>query len=70
MPEFETSFKVDKQTLAAIEDLQSKFGTTDSAEVIRKALGLAKLAAENADDDNSVTILTRDGTRKRINLAG
>jgi hypothetical protein len=46
------------------------FGTTDSAEVIRKALGLAKLAAENADDMNSVTIVTRDGGYKRINLAG
>jgi hypothetical protein len=70
MPEPQTSFVVDRKTLAAIEELQTKFGAADSAEVIRKALGLAKLAAENADDNNSVTILTRAGTQKRINLAG
>jgi hypothetical protein len=69
MSGFATSFLVDKETLASIEALKSTFGTTDSAQVVRKALGLAKLAAENADEGHSLVIVAPDGTRKRIRLA-
>jgi hypothetical protein len=46
MAEFATSFLVDDRTLATIEALKPTFGTTDSAQVVRKALDLAKLAAD------------------------
>jgi hypothetical protein len=69
MAEFATSFLVDDKTLAAIEALKPTFGTTDSAQVVRKALDLAKLAADNADARKILTILTPSGTTKRIGLA-
>jgi hypothetical protein len=69
MAEFATSFLVDKDTLDLIEGLKPTFGTTDSAQVVRKALDLAKFAAEYVDARKSLTILAPSGDRKRVRLA-
>jgi hypothetical protein len=67
----QTTFEVDAATLAAIGELKKKFGVKTNAQVIRKALALARVAAENADDENALTILSpEDGTQKKVLLAG
>jgi hypothetical protein len=63
------SFQIDQETLDAIELLKKPFGAKDHAEVIRKALGLAKLAAANTGADSVLTILTPDDHRQKIRLA-
>jgi hypothetical protein len=65
----QTMFAVDAATLAAIAALKGKFGATTNAEVVRKALTLARIAAENADSENALTIISPDQQQKRIFLA-
>jgi len=66
----QTSFDVDAATLAAIAELKEKFGVKTNAQVIRKALALARVAAQNADDDNTLTIVAPNEERKKILLSG
>jgi hypothetical protein len=54
------TFEVDNATLAAIDSLKEMFGVKSNAEVIRKALALAKVAAENAEG-NELTIVVPFG---------
>jgi hypothetical protein len=63
------TFQIDQETLDEIEKLQTTFGAKTNAEVIRKALGLAKLAAANTDAGNVLTILSPDDVRKKVRLA-
>jgi hypothetical protein len=65
-----TSFQVDKETLEEIEKLKVLLNARDSAEVIRKALALAKIAAANTSDDNVLTILSPNDVRKQVKLRG
>jgi ribosomal protein L7/L12 len=66
----QTSFDVDSATLGAIAELKETFGVKTNAQVLRKALALARVAARNADDQNTLTIVSpRDG-EKKILLAG
>ena len=67
------SFVADEDTVALIEDLKRELGATTTAGVFRKALTIAKIAAERAknsdhvvtirgqkeDDDEAVNILLR-----------
>lgn len=66
----QTTFEVDPATLAAIIDLKQKFGVRTNAQVIRKALALARVAALNADADNTITILAPNEERTKILLSG
>lgn len=51
------SFVADEETVALIEDLKKELGATTTAGVFRKALTLARIAAERAkDSDHVVTI--------------
>jgi hypothetical protein len=51
------SFVADEETVALIEDLKRELGATTTAGVFRKALTLARIAAERAkDSDHVVTI--------------
>jgi hypothetical protein len=53
----QTTFSVDDRTIDALEQLKGAFGVKTNAQVIRKALALARVAAEMADKKtNSVTI--------------
>ena len=66
----QTTFEVDSTTLTAIAELKEKFGVRTNAQVIRKALALARVAAQNADDENTLTILDPNQQQKKILLAG
>ena len=63
------TFKFDTKTLATIQGLKSRLGATSDAEVIQKALALAKLATSKADSDNNITISpSQGGENIKINL--
>jgi|HubBroStandDraft_1064217.scaffolds.fasta_scaffold00354_18 hypothetical protein len=66
----QTTFEVDAATLAAISELKQAFGVKTNAHVIRRALALARVAAANADAENSLTIISPEGTQKKVLLAG
>jgi hypothetical protein len=66
----QTTFEVDPATLAAMAELKQKFGVRTNAQVIRKALALAWVAAQNADANNTITIVTPDEAKTKILLAG
>ncbi len=63
------TFEVDKPTLEAIAKLKAAFGAKTNAQVIRKALALAQVAAQHADAQHAITIVSDDGETKVI-LAG
>jgi hypothetical protein len=51
------SFVADEETVALIEELKKELGATTTAGVFRKALTLARIAAERAkSSDHVVTI--------------
>jgi hypothetical protein len=58
MAKSQTTFQADDGVLKVIAELKDTFGVSTNAQVIRKALALARVAAENAGPDNSVTILS------------
>jgi hypothetical protein len=67
----QTTFEVDKATLDAIAELKERFGVKTNAQVIRKALALARVAAENADSHNTLTIISPDdGQKQKVLLSG
>jgi hypothetical protein len=66
----QTTFDVDKATLDAIAELKDRFGVKTNAQVIRKALALARVAAHCCDDHNTLTILSPTEGEKRVLLAG
>jgi hypothetical protein len=66
----QVSFVVDEQTLKAIEELKKTFGVNSNAAVVRKALGLARIAAKNACDDNTLTIVDQNNRSHKVMLAG
>jgi hypothetical protein len=66
----QTTFEVDKATLEAIAELKEAFGAKTNAQVIRRALALARVAAQNADSNNTLTIVGPDNKQRQILLAG
>jgi ribosomal protein L7/L12 len=66
----QTTFEVDAATLAAIAELKQKFGVKTNAQVIRKALALARVAAQNADEENALTIVSPHDGQKKVLLTG
>lgn len=66
----QTTFDVDNATLNAIAELKDKFGVKTNAQVIRKALALARVAAQNADEQNTLTIISPHDGEKKVLLAG
>jgi len=66
----QTTFEVDKATLDAIAELKDAFGVKTNAQVIRKALALARVAAQNSDDQNTLTIVSPNDGEKKVLLAG
>ena len=64
-----TTIQFDERNLDAIDKLKKVFGASTNAAVIRKALALASLAADEADDNHSVTISgRRDRNPVRVSL--
>jgi len=62
-------FDVDAHTAEVIASLRTAFGVKSNAAVLRKALALARIAAENADDDHNITVLGKNNETLQINLA-
>jgi hypothetical protein len=56
---------VGRDTLRLIADLKQAFGVTTNAQVIRRALALARVAANNSTD-NTLTIVDPQGIRKKV----
>jgi hypothetical protein len=66
----QTTFAVDQATLEALRELKTAFGVKTNAQVIRKALALARVAAEKADKANTVTIGSGAKGQTTVMLAG
>jgi hypothetical protein len=67
----QTSFQLDAGTAAAIDELKEAFGVTSNTAVIRRAIGLARIAARNGDPkERTVTLLDPQGTPLKVLLAG
>jgi len=59
----------DKTAVATIDSLKEPFGVSTNAEVVSKALDLARIIARYADDDHTVLLDTKDGNRVKVHLS-
>ncbi len=66
----ETSFVLGPDALQALEQLKRTFGVASSADALARALTLAGIAAQNANDKNELTIVTKDNKEQKILLSG
>ena len=65
-----TTIQFNERNLAEIARLRAVFGASSNEAVIRKALALAALVAQEADASNSVTISGRSDRKPiRVSLA-
>lgn len=62
----QTSFELDEKTTKALEKLKKVYGVNSNAAALRRALAMAVIAAEEADEDNRVHFIKPkpDGTYK------
>jgi len=65
----QTTFDIDEKTLQVIADLKQRFNVKTNAQVIRRALALARVAAANTDIDDTVTILGPEKRETRVILS-
>ncbi len=63
------SLEVNDSTIELIQKLKKAFGVTTNAAVIRKALALGGVAADNARD-NAIEIKSKDDETMKILLTG
>ncbi len=67
----QTSLQLDPGTLKAIDELKDVFGVTTTTAVVRKAIGLARIAARTGDpSDHTVTMLDQSGEQIKVSLVG
>jgi hypothetical protein len=66
MPE---SFTFPDETIKVIESLKRTFGVNSNAEVISRALGLARIISDKADAQNIVIVAGKDDQPVTLNLA-
>jgi hypothetical protein len=62
------TFTVSGHSASMLVQLQTVFGVTSNAEVIRKALALASLASQHAGADNTITISPDDGSKPPVRV--
>ncbi len=62
------NFAVSGETLDLIEDLKKTFGVETNTAVLKRALAIARLAANNQREDHTVTIVGKDDVRRDILL--
>jgi hypothetical protein len=60
------NFTVDENVAQTFEDLKRIFGVKTDAEVLARALGLAKVASDVAADDMVVTLAGARGEQKIV----
>jgi hypothetical protein len=59
-----------KSAVDKIEALKATFGVKTEAEVVSKALDLARIVAEEADSAHTVLLAGKEGVPIRVHLAG
>jgi hypothetical protein len=62
------SFTFQDDTIKVIESLKSTFGVSTNGEMISRALALAKVVAEEADDEHTVVLAGKDNKPIKIIL--
>jgi transaldolase len=67
----QTSFQLDPGTAQAIDELKTVFGVTSNTAVIRKAIALARVAANTQNaSERTITLVDQAGTPLKVSLAG
>lgn len=64
------NFAVSGETVEIIEHLKHAFGVDTNAAVLKRALAIARLAANNQRDDHTITLIGKDDVRRDIVLNG
>lgn len=62
----QTSFELDKRTTKALEKLKKVYGVTSNAAALRRALAIAVIASDEADEEDRIHMIREkpDGTYK------
>lgn len=67
----QTSIQLDPGTAQAIEELKTVFGVKTNAAVIRKAIALSRVAAQNSNTkEHTITLQDQNGNPIKVSLAG
>jgi hypothetical protein len=64
------NFTVNEETLDLLEELKGAFGVDTNTAVLRRALAIARLAANNRRSDNTISIIGKDEVKRDIVLNG
>jgi hypothetical protein len=64
------NFTVDEKTLGLLEELKSAFQVETNTAVLRRALAIARLAAQNQRADHTISIIGKDEVKRDIVLNG
>lgn len=64
------SFTVNKKTLEVLEQLKEAFEVDTNTAALRRALAIARIAAENQRDDHTVTITGKEEKSRDFVLNG
>jgi hypothetical protein len=64
------NFTVNEETLALLDELKGAFGLDTNTAVLRRALAIARLAANNQRPDHTISIIGKDEVRRDIVLNG
>jgi hypothetical protein len=59
----------DKSAFKTIEALKAAFGVSTNAEMVDKALGLARVMARHADDAHTALRPSKDGNLVKVHFA-
>ena len=62
----QTSFELDERTTKALEKLKKVYGVTSNAAALRRALAIAVIASDEADEEGRIHLIREkpDGTYK------
>ncbi len=65
-----TTVIIDDDTSSIIEELKASFGSKTNSAAVRRALVLARIATQNASDDETITLIDRNNVKKHIVFKG
>ena len=64
------NFTVNEETLLLLESLKNAFGVDTNTAVLRRALAIARVAANNQRPDHTISIIGKDEIKRDIVLNG
>lgn len=64
------NFQINDETLNLIEQLKGAFGVDTNTAVLKRALAIARLAANHQRNDHTITLIGKDEVRRDIVLNG